>query len=257
MMRRHNRTTPSSMDESGSSETSLKRRALSWLPTRNTQVTSRKKNRKTVNQFLHRVGKGLSLDDKGVCYFSFKKFVVCVEVPEDDSRICVLYSLVCSLEELDNRPEVEKVVHCYNAQHSSHLSSSSKELTNDLDLSSTSESTVASIDPLDHNLGIRLGMQPGGDEVNLCLSFPIKGLKYEGFADELEFFCRSAVKVNRRLDQARMIPLPLPMLSEEEARPCMLSPCGVGMRRRLWSMDSQTSTSNMSQCSLFNLFAQR
>ena len=230
--------------QSGSPTTlTSRRRPLNWRP-RTADEIVRKKNRKIVSQHLKKIGKAaqreLFLDDDGVCVFSFKKFVVVVEVPEDRSNIVLFYAKVCQLSPGDNREEVQKFLDIYNHRQQG----SSTELG---DASSTSEGTCPCVDPAGSCM--RLDMKE--DEVNLCLSVPIRGLSFQDTADNLEQFVKTAVAANRKLGKIKSIPGSPPQPSS----PGLASEARTQPRKRMGSLDSHGSISNMSQCSLFNLFA--
>jgi hypothetical protein len=228
-----------------------KNRSLYWRP-RTAEEIARQKNRKVISQHLKRIGKAagrdLSLDDNGSCCFTFRKFVVCASVPEDTSSVCVFYSKICHLGPFDNREEVEKYVNVYNHRQSSH---SFQQLS---DVSSASDNSCYCWDP--NHAGTHLQIKDD-EEVNLCLSFPIQGLSFEDTATKLEFFVKTAVATNRKLEKAKSTPLKIirePTILEEDAPPSPGSGRGKG-RMRFWSTDSQTSVSNMSQSRIFSLFS--
>ena len=228
-----------------------KRRSFDWdWRPRTPEEIVRQKNRKVINQHLKRIGKvaghDLSLDHNGTCCVSFKKFVLVCEVPESNSSVCVFHSKVCHLGPFDNLEEIHKFVTLYNHRQAS----ISQDLT---DASSASECTCPAVDP--HTRGTRLAVRDE-EEVSLCLTFPIQGLSFEDTAAKMEFFIKSAVAVNRKLEKAKSLPLriPEPTILQEDAPP---SPGGSAIARRVrfWSSDSQTSVSTMSQCSIFSLFS--
>ena len=238
------RKNSSAQQQVGSPSTlTTRRRPLNWRP-RTADEIVRKKNRKIVSQHLKKIGKAarreLSLDEDGVCVFSFKKFVVVVEVPEDRSNIVLFYAKVCHLSPGDNREEVQHFLNIYNHRQQG----SSTELG---DNSSTSEGTCPSLDPT----GSRLHLGMNEEEVNLCLSVPIKGLSFQDTADNLEQFVKTAVAANRKLGKIKSIPGTPP----QPPSPGLTAEGSPQTRKRVWSLDSQGSVSNMSQCSLFNLFA--
>ena len=226
-------------------------RLIDWRP-RTTEEIARKKNRRLVGQHLKRIGKAagreLSLDpNDGMCCFSFKKFILVVEVPEENSDVCLLYAKVCHMGRRDNREEVENFLDLYN-----HRQQSSVEL-QDASTSTDgySERTCPCTDPSMPQQGLRLWLKE--EDVNLCLTIPIPGLSFQDTADHLEHFIKTAVAANKKLQRLKKTPLPPPRhvsYADEDSFE-VEAPCG---RSRLWSVDSQTSVSNMSQCSLFNLF---
>jgi hypothetical protein len=49
--------------------------------------------------------------------------------------------------------------------------------------------------------GATLGLD--GNEVNLCFSMPVMGLKYDNMTDCMEDFMQTAVEINSRLQKVR------------------------------------------------------
>ena len=134
-----------------------------------------KKNRKVVGQYLKRigavVGKNLSLNAEGVCYFPYQKFVIVVEVPEDHLDVSFIYTMVCQLGGNDNRMEVLKLA---------------------MELNYMQYGTR----------GATIGLEE--DEVNLCMSTPIAGLcTFCDFKAVMEDFMQTAVETNLKLDNAK------------------------------------------------------
>jgi hypothetical protein len=134
-----------------------------------------KKNRRVVAHYLKRmandVGKNLSLNAEGVCYFPYQKFVIVVEVPEDHLDVCFIYTMVCQLGENDNRMEVMKVA---------------------MELNYMQYGTR----------GATIGLEE--DEVNLCISTPIASLRtYCNLKAVVEDFMQTAVETNLMLDDAK------------------------------------------------------
>jgi len=133
-----------------------------------------RKNRRTIDHYLRRMGKvmgkELSLNAEGVTYFPFKRFVIVIEVPEDNPGVCFIYTMVCRLEVEANQMEVLKLAMELNyMQHGTR--------------------------------GSTLGLN--GDEVNLCSSFPIAGLHFCDFNSVIEDFMATAVELNEMLDAAK------------------------------------------------------
>jgi hypothetical protein len=161
-------------NESGEKGRTLGPRGVSWK--RVTLDEERlKKNRRVVAHYLKRmgtdVGKNLSLNAEGVCYFPYKKFVIVVEVPEDHVDVCFIYTMVCELGGNDNRMEVMKLAMELNYMQS-------------------------------RTRGATIGLEE--DEVNLCFSTPIAGLST--FCDlkaAMEDFMQTAVETNLKLDKAK------------------------------------------------------
>jgi hypothetical protein len=134
------------------------------------------RNRKLINKYLRRIGKNsdqtLSLDSHGLCCLPFKKFLLIIEVPEDDGAMWFFYAKVFDL----------KIN--YNAK--TRLQRQTAE-----QLSVTALGTK----------GATLGLD--GNEVNLCFSMPVLGLKYTHMTDCIEDFIQTAVEVNTRLQNIR------------------------------------------------------
>jgi hypothetical protein len=138
-----------------------------------------KKNRRVVTQFLKRtVGKDLSLNAEGVCYFPYnQKFIIVVEVPEDQFDVCFIYTMVCQLGDKDNRMEVMKLA---------------------MELNYMQYGTR----------GATIGLQE--DEVNLCISTPIASLRtYCDLKFVVEDFLQTAVESNLKLDKAKRTHTPI------------------------------------------------
>jgi len=136
-----------------------------------------KKNRKTIDHHLKRmgstVGKNLSLNAEGVCYFPYQKFIIVVEIPEDNPDVCFIYTMVCRLAESDNVMGVIKL-----AMELNYMQFGTR--------------------------GATLGLE--GEEVNLCFSTPISALSsYCDLSKVLEDFMQTAVEMNRMLDTVRSI----------------------------------------------------
>jgi hypothetical protein len=141
-----------------------------------------KKNRRVVTQYLKRVGadvgKNLSLNAEGVCYFPYnRKFVIVVEVPEDQLDVCFIYTMVCQLGDNDNRMEVMKL-----AMELNYLQYGTR--------------------------GATIGLQE--DEVNLCISTPIASLRtYCDLKCVVEDFLQTAVESNLKLENAKRTHTPI------------------------------------------------
>jgi hypothetical protein len=141
-----------------------------------------RKNRRVVTQYLKRmgndVGKGLSLNAEGVCYFPYnQKFIIVVEVPEDQLDVLFVYTMVCQLGGNDNRVEVMKLA---------------------MELNYMQYGTR----------GATIGLQE--DEVNLCISTPIASLRtYCDLKLVVDDFMQTAVETNLKLDNAKRTHKPI------------------------------------------------
>jgi hypothetical protein len=146
----------------------------SWKTSENTQLA---KNRKVINKYLRRIGKTsdqtLSLDSHGFCCLPFKKFLIIIEVPEDDGAKWFLYAKVFDL----------KVISDAKAKLNQRKEA--------VQLSGTQLGTK----------GATLGLD--GNEVNLCFSMNVAGLKYNKITDCIEDFMQTAVEINARLQNVR------------------------------------------------------
>lgn len=137
-----------------------------------------RKNRKLINHHLQRVGspigKNLSLSAAGVCYFPFQKFIIVVEVPEDNPNVCFLYTCVSQLGKSDNQMEVVKLAMKLNYMQYG-------------------------------TRGATLGLD--GEEVNLCFSTAISTLSnYCDLKAVLEDFMQTAMEMNKKLEAAKRAP---------------------------------------------------
>jgi hypothetical protein len=137
-----------------------------------------KKNRKVVDHHLRRMGntmgKDLSLNADGICYFPFKKFIIVVEVPEDNPGLTFLYTMVCRLSASDNSMEVTKL-----AMELNYMQNGTR--------------------------GATLGLEE--EEVNLCFSTGITGLTFCDLRIMLEDFMETSVEMNKKLDTAKQFPV--------------------------------------------------
>lgn len=116
------------------------------------------------------MGKHLSLNAEGMCYFSYGKFIICVEVPQDQGGIIFIYTMVCRVEPKDNTPAVMKT-----AMELNYMQMGTR--------------------------GACLGLQ--GDEVNLCFSAPICGIGRDDFVDCLTDFMHTAVDMHEQLESSK------------------------------------------------------
>jgi hypothetical protein len=154
----------------------------SWKTSENTQLT---RNRRLINKYLKRLGKTatpsdqsntrLSLDSHGYCCLPFKKFLLIIEVPEDDGSKWFFYAKVFDLESISPEDAKTKL----------------KQRKAAVQLSGTQLGTKGAILGLD------------GNEVNLCFSMPVAGLKYKHMTDCIEDFIQTAIEINARLQDVR------------------------------------------------------
>lgn len=118
------------------------------------------------------MGREVSLNDQGMAFFSYKsKFVIVVEVPEDNNRTMYLYTMVCRAEE-----------------HHPHYMAVVKRA---MELNYMQQGTA----------GATLGLD--GEEVNYCYSCKISGLTFADLKATMESFLLTAVDINEELDAVK------------------------------------------------------
>jgi hypothetical protein len=128
-------------------------------------------NRRRLEGYLRCVvsllGKEVSLNENGMCFFRYKKFIVTVEVPQDQYTHMYLYTMVCQLNKKgDNRPLLQKAM----------------------------ELNYMQIGTNGSTLGVNV------DEINMCYSTPIRSLTLDGLKDILVTFMKTAAQINEQLD---------------------------------------------------------
>jgi len=137
-----------------------------------------KENRKIVNSYLSSLGNGIQIGSKGICYFQFKKFVIVIEVPEDEEQeksiskepFFYIYTMVLRLESNNDDDRFSILKAC-------------------MELNYMKQGTR----------GSTLGLE--GNEINLCYSHPIASITgHEGFMEVLTNFIVTALDANKRLD---------------------------------------------------------
>ena len=133
-------------------------------------------NRKVINKYIQRIGRqanlDLSLDSHGFCYIPFKKFLIIIQVPEDQASILYFYTMIFDLHSSQHNKKVQK--------------------------------RVAALQLADLSLGKRGStLSLDGDEVNLSFSVPIQGLKFSEMLDCLEDFMETAMDTNYKLCAVR------------------------------------------------------
>jgi len=133
-----------------------------------------KRNRRIVDHYLRRVGalmrKEVALNSNGLCYFSYKKFVIVVEVPPDNKSRLFIYTMVCKLAAGDNHVAVMQ-----RAMELNYMAQATR--------------------------GATLGLDR--EEVNLCYSTPIQGLTFLDLKAAMEAFIVTACEVNKQLDAVK------------------------------------------------------
>ena len=135
-----------------------------------TTPSSPRKNRKVIDRYLRRMGKNanqdLSLDSRGVCYIPFRKFLVIVDVPDDDGGQCSIYTKVFDMRRVQNKARINTILNELNS------------------LQLPTGGATLSLDE---------------DEVYLFHSAPIEGLKFKDMVETVEAFLRMAVDINANL----------------------------------------------------------
>jgi len=220
-----------------------------WRP-RTPEEVVRKRHRRVVSEYLKRIGKlsgrDMSLDHDGVCVFTFKKFVIVVEVPEDSSNIVLFRSKISQFNPGDNHEQVSDFIYTYNHRKEG------CSFDCPTDAAAAPAPAVSSLERTspcgglctDHQSScMRLEMEE--NEVNLVMCAPIQGLSFQQMADNLEKFIKTSVAANQKLGKLKALPL----------TPTELPQQVPGKHRYQWSCDSsQCSIRDMSQGSIFNLF---
>jgi Tir chaperone protein (CesT) family len=136
-----------------------------------------KKNRRVIDNYLRRLGalmgKDVSLNAEGMSFFSYRKFVIVVEVPVENNKNVYIYTMVCRVHDTDNRPSVlQKAMELNYMQY--------------------------------RTRGSTLGLD--GEEVNLCYSVAISGLAFGALKAAMEDFLLTATEANIQLDEAKWRP---------------------------------------------------
>lgn len=153
-------------------QTLKKRRRISWNVNNNDKLN---KNRRIIDGHLRRVGhlaeRPLLLNPDGMCYFPYKKFIIVVEVPEDDGGVVFLYTMCYQMQEGDNKSAV---------------------------LLTAMELNYMQVGTRGATLGIN-----EMNEVHLTFSIPIHQLSKDDFSSCLEGFMQTASEMNDCLNAAR------------------------------------------------------
>jgi hypothetical protein len=186
------------------------RRVDSWIKSR-TEEKQREKNRKIINGYLRLLGTanrgrggGLSLNREGACLFTYKKFVVAIVVPHEDSKICLFSTKVCHL--VPNTVKRTAIMEASLLLHdkSCNPADGSEELAPHYETSPQTGCMtcltvpVRLLHPVEQVLSLTIPAV--GDSAELSLKLPIKGLSYEEMVECMDAFIHSAVDVNRKLE---------------------------------------------------------
>lgn len=132
--------------------------------------------RKIISNYLRRIGKetnvDLCLDPYGFCYIPFKKFLIIIGVPADQSGVLYFKTMVFDLDSASGVSKLHK--------------------------------RVAAANLTETRLGDRGSfLLLEGDEISLFFSTPIKGLSYRAMTESLEDFMQTAVRINAGLEAIR------------------------------------------------------
>lgn len=133
------------------------------------------KSRKLVDSYLARIscdfGRHLSLNPEGVAYLPFKRFVLVVEVPQDNPSVCFFYSMVYRLTKDDDPLSIlQKAMQLNYMQYNTR--------------------------------GGTLGLD--GDEINLCFSLPISSLtSAASFHEVVDDFMATTIDLHQQLERCK------------------------------------------------------
>lgn len=158
-------------------------RRLSRTSSWNTASERTAKNRKIVNSYLRRMHhhhrdeqKDLVLNESGVCIIQYKKFIIALEVPDDNSGCFVVSSMVYRIDKSTGDSN----------NHRRRLALMEKAM----ELNYMQEETR----------GACLGLQ--GDEISLCFSAPIATLTREKhLVHYMEDFMQTCAEMNAALSK--------------------------------------------------------
>lgn len=193
------------------------RRVDSWRQGRK-EDKQRKKNRKVIDNYLRRSKQRLSLED-GVCFFTFRKFVISIEVPHENSEECLFSAKVCHLRPTVNRERIMEAALALR-QHQYPPCQTKQQDTSDSDASvqphmETSPRSCRQTHlvvplalPLSLERVFTLTIPTIGDSATLILSIPIKGLTYEQMIESMKGFIQLAVQVNKTLEAVERLGVP-------------------------------------------------
>jgi hypothetical protein len=118
----------------------------------------------------HLVGKDVSLNERGICFVQYKKFIISLEIPDNNAGCFLVSSMVFRIEKGDNRLALmEKAMKLNYMQEDTR--------------------------------GASLGSQ--GDEINLCFSAPIATLTRDHLVHYLEDFMQTAADMNAALEACK------------------------------------------------------
>lgn len=132
-----------------------------------------KRNRRNMDFYLRRLGdlmeKDVCLNEQGMAFFNFqKKFIVVVEVPEDNCGYMYIYTMVCRINpETDNQAAILK--RCMELNYLVH-----------------------------GTRGATLGLD--GEEVNICYTSKLSRLTFDDFREAMQSFLRTAKEINCQLN---------------------------------------------------------
>lgn len=115
-------------------------------------------------------GKDPSLNNDGMAFFKYKKFIIVIEVPSDNPEVCFVYTMVCHLRPDQNRDLVLQAAMEFNYMQGG-------------------------------TRGATLGLDR--EEVNLCYSRPIAGVTFCDLRSALEDFLTTTVRINEQLESIK------------------------------------------------------
>ena len=151
-----------------------------WHPSSNSPSQSTEmslqKSRKIVNKHIKRIGRqanlDLSLDSHGFCYIPFRKFLIIIQVPEDQPGIMLMYTMIFDLQTARASGRIRKRIEALQLRN----------------LPMGKKGSLLSVE---------------GDEVNLSLSIPTRGLKFKETLECLEDFMQTALDTHNNLHEIR------------------------------------------------------
>jgi hypothetical protein len=176
------------------------RRVDDWVKRRKDEKL-KKKNRNLIDDYLQTIGKKgvgeLSLDRDGVCCFPFKKFVIVIEVAEENIDVCQFRTTVCPLGHRTNETEVIKTAVALHSNDIGEPIIMRKAKNGDF----VRLKVPVHFDSLGRTLvDVKL------DGVHMSCDIPIKGLKFETMAECLDVFLGTTLELNKQFQIAKMTP---------------------------------------------------
>lgn len=181
------------------------RRVDDWVQRRKCEK-HRKKNRKTIDDYIKRIGNEggghLCLDKDGVCCFPYRKYAIVIEVNEDNIDICRLRTTVCPLGPESNEKAVVKAA---AAMQKKDPESRDEAIVIKKSRDGRSFSRVTVPIPTE-SLGKSVLTIVPSDGVHMTLDVPIEGLTFEELAECLDYFLGATVEMNKTFSIAKTTP---------------------------------------------------